>query len=53
MNNRNFLLTFDKNGISTYAWLESEDEMKNMIEELSEDVVIHDKLELYQVREIE
>lgn len=55
MSNRNFLLTYDKNGVSTYAWLETEEEMNILLKELSEgeNVVINDKLELYQVREIE
>lgn len=44
-----------KMALAHIAWLETEVEMKKMIEELSEDedAVIHDKLELYQVREIE
>lgn len=55
MSDRNFLLTWDKNGIGTYAWLNTEEELNDLIEELSEDesVVINDKLELRQVREIQ
>jgi hypothetical protein len=56
MSNRNFLLTYDIAGKGNYAWLESEKEMNEMIDELNanhENVVIHDKLELCQVREIE
>lgn len=55
MSNRNFLLTYDKKGINTYAWLETEEEMIELIEELleNEGVIIHDKLEIYQAREIE
>lgn len=55
MQNRNYLLTYDVNGKSTYAWLESEEEMNNIIDELNatgQEVVINDRLELYQVREI-
>ncbi|WCF11570.1 hypothetical protein NDS46_29940 (plasmid) [Paenibacillus thiaminolyticus] len=55
MSNRNFLLTYEKNGASTYAWLETEKEMNDLIAELLEDegAIIHDKLEIYQAREIE
>lgn len=55
MNNRNFLLTYDINKQSTYAWLETEEEMNALIEELSEKegFVVNDKIEIVQAREID
>lgn len=56
MQNRNYLLTYDIDGKSTYAWLETEEELKELIGELyagNHQVVINDKLEICQAREID